>query len=40
MVASGNGVIRLHFCYEPATQAAVEALVKRRFPLAAAARAA
>nr|WP_294507560.1 methyl-accepting chemotaxis protein [uncultured Rhodopila sp.] len=36
VVASGNGVLRLHFRYDPETQAAVETALKRRFPAAAA----
>jgi methyl-accepting chemotaxis protein len=36
IIASANGLTRPHFCYEPETQAAVEALIKRRFPAATA----
>ncbi|WP_104518681.1 methyl-accepting chemotaxis protein [Rhodopila globiformis] len=32
VVASGNGLLRLHFCYDLQTQAAIEALIRRRFP--------
>nr|WP_294521876.1 methyl-accepting chemotaxis protein [uncultured Rhodopila sp.] len=34
VVASGDGVLRLHFRYDPDTLAAVEAALKRRFPVA------
>jgi methyl-accepting chemotaxis protein len=37
VVASGDGILRLHFRYDPDTQAVVEAALKRRFPAARAA---
>jgi methyl-accepting chemotaxis protein len=35
VVAFGDGILRLHFRHDPETQAAVDAVLKRRFPAAA-----